>query len=83
MTSLSLKGWKEGFSKEAKSDPRMKPYFDRLDWDKDHLFDFKSFNPYISLGEGDFEPKKRIGLIDYVHALKNIGVEWQRLKSSS
>jgi len=81
MTSLSLKGWKESFSKECKNDPRMKPYFDRLEWDKKHLWDFKSYNPYISTPEGDLKPKNRTGMQDYGHALKNIGVEWKRLKS--
>jgi hypothetical protein len=83
MTSLSFKGWVESFSKECKNDPRMKPYFDRLKWNKSHFWDFKSFNPYVSAGEGGSEPKNRTGIQDFGHSLKNIGVEWQRLKNTT
>lgn len=61
-------------------DPRMKPYWDRLHWDYDHLWDFSSYNPFVLAGEGDSLPKHRTGLQDVTHAIKNIWVEWSRLK---
>lgn len=80
MTALSPKHFLAGFSKEARADPRMAKYFDRLDWDRAHLTDVTNYNPFVAAGEGGSQPKNRTGFQDYFHALKNIGVEWQRLQ---
>jgi hypothetical protein len=56
---------------------------ERLIWDIKHIFDTKSYNPYLLDGEGGFTPKKRTGLEDFFHALVNLPVEYLRSKGFS
>lgn len=58
---------------------KMEPFVERLRWDFEHLFDRKSFNPWVTAGEGDSKPKNRTGFEDLFHALKNIPVEALRI----
>lgn len=57
----------------------MKPFWDRLQWDWDHLLD-SDINPFVKAGEGDAKPKERTGFEDITHAIKNIWVESRKLK---
>ena len=68
---------------EDEYDIAMKPFRDRFQWDKDHFFDRKSYNPFVAAGEGDAKPKNRTGFQDYFHALKNLYVESRRIKKAA
>ncbi len=57
----------------------MSEHWARLWWDVRHIFS-NDANPYILNGQGDFKGARRTGFEDITHAIKNIWVEWRRLK---
>ena len=59
----------------------MKQHFDRLWWDIAHLFSNEA-NPYVLNGQGGFTGARRTGFEDLFHALKNIPVEYMRMRKS-
>jgi len=65
------------------TDSRMRRYWDRLGWNVSHILTGRwlAYNPYVLAGENDLKPKKRTAWIDLLHSIKNIWVEYGKLKS--
>jgi hypothetical protein len=61
-------------------DTQLKEAIDRFIWNIKNLFDFNTNNPYVLDGEGDFTPKRRTAIEDFFHSLKNLPVEYLRMK---
>ena len=66
------------------TEPKMRPYWARLWWDISHIITFRwtAINPYVAAGEGDLKPKNRTAWEDVTHAIKNIWVEYARIKDN-
>ena len=51
----------------------MQPHFDRIKWNWEHLWDFKTRNPHILPERG------RIAVVDITHSIVNLGPELARI----